>query len=126
MQRIVFYGLFLIVIVATGACSPAKKTETGETSSDLEKIAKGEMISGEELMPDYVELLCDKYDDCGIKAFTDAQDCQNRIKTVLTADSKWQGLNLDKRALQTCLKDFKGFACDAFKEGKNPESCAKL
>jgi hypothetical protein len=99
-----------------------KKTE--EPKSALESA--GDSITGEVITSDYVKLLCAKYEECEIKAFKDDTDCTNRIRAVLDQDAKWKEFEMNKKALKTCLNDFKGFACEEFKGGKSPESCRKL
>ncbi len=100
-------------------------TETDDVTAVIE-AAEGDVITGEALMGDYVKLLCNKYGECGIKAFTDDSDCRNRLTAVLSQDANWAQLQLDKVGLKTCLSDFKGLGCDDFKAGKTPESCTKL
>jgi hypothetical protein len=117
----------LLLLSAWSACS-SKPESTGEKSSPsaLDDTTPGALISGDELTDDYIKLLCEKYDHCELKAFKDRSDCHNRMKTVLSTDSKWRDLSLNKKALKKCLSDFEDYPCEDFITGKAPQSCQKL
>lgn len=116
------------ILIGIGCKSDKSNDETTEVTDVTEVIeaTDGDIITGEALMGDYVALLCGKYSECGITAFTDEQDCANRLTAVLSQDANWGQLQLNKQGLKTCLADFKGLACEDFKSGKTPESCTKL
>lgn len=124
--------LALCLVTSLIACSRSEEpAETVEGSSDTAQAdSKGSadpnVVTGDELTENYVALLCQKYEDCGIQAFSDREDCKTRIRALLTEDPKWKELKLAKDRLETCLADFKGLTCDDFKTGQSPESCKKL
>ncbi len=114
----------VVLLASLAACSGSKPSkEEGEKAA---AEVPENMVTGEQMTEDYVALLCQKYEDCGIQAFTDGEDCKNRIRALLTQDPQWKDLRLDKEQLGTCLADFKGLSCDNFKTGQSPESCDKL
>ena len=117
----------LIILLSWNACGPKADQKTEEAlPSALENAAEGDIITGDALTDDYIKILCRKYEQCEIMAFQNRNDCHSRIREVLTQDSKWQALRLDKKALKQCLQDFEDFACESFTQGKSPESCQKL
>ena len=119
---------FTCLLISVGCHSNKSSDETTEVEdvTTVIEATEGDVVTGDALMDDYVKLLCGKYSECGITAFTDEKDCSNRLKAVLSQDANWAQLKLQKEGLKTCLADFKGLACEDFKSGKTPESCTKL
>ena len=118
----------LSLVISTAACSPSKP-DSEAPSDDMSALidaAEGDVVSGEALTEDYVKLLCKKYTECGVKAFSDPDDCKTRLTAILSQDGNWAQMELDKTALKTCLADFKSLGCEDFTAGKTPEACTKM
>lgn len=116
----------LFIGIGCHSNQPTGETTKAEDLTSVIDATKGDVVTGDALMDDYVKLLCSKYSECGITAFSNETDCSNRLKAVLSQDPNWAQLKLQKEGLKTCLADFKSLACDDFKSGKTPESCTKL
>lgn len=123
VQIVILLGLVCLV----AGCSRGKeKKEEPPPPAAATETADPNVVTGEALTDSYVGLLCQKYADCGIQAFTDDADCKTRIRALLLEDPEWKGLKLEKAKLDTCLADFKGLSCDDFQGGKSPPSCEQV
>lgn len=126
MKKVNYFIILACLAVSVAACKTKSETDSARGEAAEPKAAAEGMITGEEMMGDYVTLVCKKYLDCGIQAFADRSDCENRIRAILTQDSQWKQLELNRAGLDTCLADFKALSCEDFQSGKAPESCAVL
>jgi hypothetical protein len=110
----------LSMALCVSACS-SNQSDSRDVTSD-----KSTVVSAADLQQRYVTLLCNKYEECGIKVFSNQSDCQAKIAAVLEQSPQWKDLKLKNQELDQCLDGFRGLTCEDFTTGKSPDECKSL